>query len=233
MKKRTERIITIAKIDPNNDTQIRSGLNDAVVDEYIDAIKNGAAFPPIIVFQNNSKADYYLADGWHRVEAFRKAKKTKIKAVVYSGNLRDAILFAAGANAEHGLRRDQGDVKRAVEKLLKDNEWAEWTNQAIASVCRCTAQYVAVVRRKFEHAKPDSVPYSHNSRPILKTVRSDGTIRKYKSNKRASNPVEKIRKFMENAHNLLAGRDQITIERGINAVKKGLGKLEKLQKPAK
>jgi hypothetical protein len=44
----------------------------------------------------------------------------KISADVREGSRRDAILYAVGANASHGLKRTNRDKRNAVRVLLKD-----------------------------------------------------------------------------------------------------------------
>ena len=49
----------------------------------------------------------------------------KISADVREGSRRDAILYAVGANASHGLKRTNRDKRNAVMVLLKDPEWSD------------------------------------------------------------------------------------------------------------
>ena len=74
---------------------------------------DGAVFPPVIVFHDG--ADYWLADGFHRVEAARKIDRKEIEAEIRDGTARDAILHGIGANATHGSggpRRTSGAPSR-------------------------------------------------------------------------------------------------------------------------
>ncbi len=64
-----------------------------------------------------------------------------------NGGERDAILRGVGSNASHGLRRTQADKRRAVERLLRDEEWSKWSNRKIAEVARVDHKTVAKVRR--------------------------------------------------------------------------------------
>ena len=59
-----------------------------------------------------------------------------------------AILHGAGSNAVHGLRRTQADKRRAVERLLKDPEWARWSDRKIAEVARVDHKTVGAIRRE-------------------------------------------------------------------------------------
>lgn len=47
-------------------TQPRAAINLDVACEYGDAMKSGAKFPPVVAFYDGT--DYWLADGFHRVE---------------------------------------------------------------------------------------------------------------------------------------------------------------------
>lgn len=51
-----------------------------------------------------------------------------------------------GANAHHGLRRTNTDKRKAVETLLKDGEWAKWSNNKIAKMCGVSQPFVSSLR---------------------------------------------------------------------------------------
>ena len=53
--------------------------------------------------------DYWLADGFHRLEAHRQVGFRDIEVDLKLGTKRGAILYAVGANASHGLRRTPAD----------------------------------------------------------------------------------------------------------------------------
>jgi len=98
-----------------------------VVAEYAEHIES---LPPVVVFYDGTA--YWLADGFHRVAAHVKAGRESVLADVRQGHRRDAILHSVGANAAHGLRRTNADKRRAVEILLRDEEWSGWSNVVIA-----------------------------------------------------------------------------------------------------
>ena len=103
-------------------TQIRVEINQDVVAEYAQAMINGDQFPPVDVFVD-AHAVPHVADGQHRVLAALQAGKLTIPANVHEGGLREAILFACGANVNHGLRRTNEDKRKAVGLLLADDTW--------------------------------------------------------------------------------------------------------------
>src|SRR2546425_12503327 len=81
------------------------GLQSARVREYSTAMKNGDTFPPVVVFHDQEKDEYWLSDGFHRCVAAKNARLAEITADVQVGSKRDAILYAVGANIGHGIRR--------------------------------------------------------------------------------------------------------------------------------
>ena len=143
-------------------TQVRSAIDDALVLDYADALAEGAQFPPIVVFR--SDAGDLLADGFHRVRAYRKAGRREIEADVHHGGREDALWFALGANRAHGLRLSTADNRRAIE--LAYQAWPDATQTQIARHVGCTQSYVSKVRARLvgipSHTLPDRV------------VRSDG-----------------------------------------------------------
>src|SRR5215469_12955798 len=123
----TPRRLPLAKITIDPGCQSRVTLNAGIVAEYAEVMKSRGsddAFPPIVVFHNGK--GNWLADGFHRYEAARKAGLESIKADIRSGDRRDAILHSVGANTTHGLRRTNADKRRAVSMLLEDKQWLRW-----------------------------------------------------------------------------------------------------------
>ncbi len=125
--------IPVALIKDGN-AQARVEMHPETVHDYARDMLDGAVFPPIIVHHDG--ADYWLADGYHRVEAARKIDRETIDAKIQEGTARDAILYGIGANATHGRHRNQADKRRAVEKLLKDPEWVRWSDRKIAETAK-------------------------------------------------------------------------------------------------
>lgn len=157
--------IEIEKVRIDGGTQPRVELNQGVVSEYADLIRSGVEMPPIDVFHDG--VDYWLADGFHRFFAYRHADEMDIPATMHDGTVRDAILFSVGANAGHGLRRTNADKRKAVETLLKDDEWVKWSDREIAEACGVGNKFVGDVRR--------SLSVSGTQIPTERTVTRNGT----------------------------------------------------------
>lgn len=139
-------LLPITNIRTDGGTQSRAELNEEAIADYAEAISDDVAFPPVLVFYDGQ--DYWLADGFHRLHAALKAGLTEIAVEVRQGSRRDAILYSVGANANHGLRRTNADKQRAVETLLRDEEWGQWSDNAIAKACGVSQPFVGKLRAK-------------------------------------------------------------------------------------
>lgn len=136
--------LEINKIRLDGGTQPRAELRYDVIDDYAEEMRQGVIFPAVTVFFDGS--DYWLADGFHRVHAARRAGQGAIDADVRQGTRRDAVLYSVGVNAEHGLRRTNDDKRRAVMTLLQDEEWRQWSDYKIAEACHVSRSLVQSMR---------------------------------------------------------------------------------------
>ena len=144
-------LLTI-KIDGG--TQARVSLNQDVVKEYAESMREGDVFPPITVFFDGS--DYWLADGFHRYFATKANAFTSIEADVKNGTLDDATLFAFSANSKRGLSMTFEDNRNIIYAMLRHPEWSKWTNTAIAKHIGVSSMTVGRVKATME--KKDDEP---------------------------------------------------------------------------
>ena len=141
--------LLLEDIECDSDVQPRTFMDGEAILEYAEQMTEGVVFPPIVVFFDGKQ--YWCACGFHRKYAAEEAGFTHIEAEVRKGTKRDAMLFAVGTNAVHGMRRTNADKRRAVETLLRDKEWRGRDAKWIAD----TAQVgkASVVRWQNEWAK--------------------------------------------------------------------------------
>lgn len=144
--------LSIAQIRRDGGTQARTGNSEDVVEEYTSAMReerwrwhDGNA---LTVFFDGEH--HWLGDGFHRCEAASRAGLLTVPCEVRDGERRDAVLFACGANDQHGLRRSRDDVRRSIEILLRDEEWGKWSNAEIARRVGCSDMTVGKLRRDLE-----------------------------------------------------------------------------------
>jgi hypothetical protein len=140
--------LPISQVHVDNGAQTRAQLDPVVISEYAEAMAEGTAFPPVTVFFDGSA--HWLADGFHRVAAAHRVGLTVIPAEVRAGSRRDAVLFSAGANATHGLRRSNADKRCAVQIMLADAEWRTWSDREIARRCGVSQPFVGRIRAELD-----------------------------------------------------------------------------------
>ncbi|MGE7136193.1 ParB/RepB/Spo0J family partition protein [Luteibacter sp. NPDC031894] len=162
--------LPLEKIQIGGGTQSRAALNEDVVAEYAETIKAATDLPPVTVFQDGKK--FWLADGFHRFHAHRRAGAIQIEADVRVGTKRDAILHSVGANAAHGLRRSNADKRCAVRTLLADKEWGQWSDRQIADACGVSHPFVAALRNP-QRAEQQQ---AHRDASSARKVESDSTL---------------------------------------------------------
>ena len=128
----------------DTDIQCREGMRSETVAMYREDMLAGGTFPPMVVFYDGARR--WVADGFHRGQAYREAGIEKVPVDERQGTKRDAILFAVGANASHGLRRTNKDKRRAVAMLLSDPEWSRWTDREVARLAGVSHPFVLSLR---------------------------------------------------------------------------------------
>jgi hypothetical protein len=148
-------LVSIDEIRADTAAQPREVMSTDKVEEYSDLMKSGVLFPRPVVFFDGSI--HWLADGFHRLQAARSADFVKLYCVVKEGTLRDAVLYSCGANAAHGIQRTNEDKRRAVMKILQDDEWKTWSARDIAKQCQVSHTLVNELREQMTPADTGNV----------------------------------------------------------------------------
>lgn len=178
--------IKIKNLDRNG-LQTRVALNEDTVSEYAEAMASGAEFPPVIVFREDTK--YYLADGFHRVEAIARLNYEWVKAKIIDGGYADALRYALKANMEHGLRRSNADKRHALEMAWENRVilfGGEPSNELLANACGISGRTVSSFRAEIEAARPPLTP------PVpVRRVGMDGKTRSVPPPTRPTTPPVK------------------------------------------
>jgi ParB-like chromosome segregation protein Spo0J len=138
------RVLNLDDINLHGGTQTRVEIDNQLINEYRDAIREGCLLPPAIVFYDGTV--YWMADGFHRWHAHRQANLTIIECEIRQGTQRDAIFYSISANNAHGKRRTNADKRRAVTIMLRDAEWSQWSDSLIANKCGVSHTFVGDVR---------------------------------------------------------------------------------------
>lgn len=142
------KIIKRTEISIDGGTQQRESINQSIVAEYAEAMRCGVKFPSVTVFFDG--AQYWLADGFHRLHAHEAAGIDQISCDVHDGTNRQAQLFSFGVNGAHGLRLTNADKRKSVLGMLSDKEWSTWPNREIARHCNVSHQLVNKIKDELE-----------------------------------------------------------------------------------
>lgn len=158
--------IPLDKIRIDGGTQSRVELDADYVGELAEDVRS---LPWMIVYFDGS--DYWLADGFHRYHAYRKAGIEATEVKVEKGTQRDAILYSLQANARHGRRRSAADKRKAVDTLLGDDEWSGWSVNLIAQKCAVSHRFVAEIKALTSQNGSENVTYrtKHGTTATMKT----------------------------------------------------------------
>ncbi len=187
--------VTLASVGADPAAQPRAAISNDKVAEYAEQMMLGDSFPPLVVFFDGKTN--WLADGFHRYHAAIGAGYDEFPCDVRRGGLREAILYSCGANAAHGIPRTNEDKRRAVMKLLSDEEWSHWSDGEIAKHALVSDRYVAKLR--------DEIALTPNVRSKERTYRTKhGTVSKMKTgrigNSRTKQPAQPLSLGLEQHH---------------------------------
>lgn len=154
----------IKTIRTDGGTQPRVAMNEKLVNEYAEKMKDGEVFPPVVVY--NDGKDTWLADGFTRYFASLQNSAQGINADMRSGSLRDAQTFAWKANNKHGQPLSNDDIENILFSIFADKEYGAWSNNKIAKEFSFSAMRISRLRQKFDtlnNTKKTSTSYTHKN----------------------------------------------------------------------
>jgi len=144
----TTKNLAIDLITAISGMQMREGMKLDVIEEYQECF-NGKAWPfnePLVVFSDGES--YWLADGFHRFEAAKRAKRGSVQCEIRTGSVHDAEDYAAGANGRHGLRRTNADKRKAVLWALNCDRHCNKSLRDIADLCLVGKSLVGSIKHE-------------------------------------------------------------------------------------
>ncbi len=136
--------LNLLNIRTDGGTQPRLTLDQNLVKEYAEVMREGVVFPPVEVFHDGS--EYWLVDGFHRYFGYKANGLTSIEAIVHTGTLREAQFYAWKANNKHGNRLKPEDIRAILRIMLTDEEYSKWSNNHIAKELDVSSMTVGRVR---------------------------------------------------------------------------------------
>jgi hypothetical protein len=136
--------LNLLNIRTDGGTQPRLELDQNLVKEYAEVMREGVVFPPVEVFHDGSV--YWLVDGFHRYFGYKTNGLTSIEAIIHTGTLREAQFYAWKANNKHGNRLKAEDIRAILRIMLTDEEYSKWSNNHIAKELDISSMTVGRVR---------------------------------------------------------------------------------------
>lgn len=154
--KTTDRVadmIRIDQIDRRKDFQVRVTIEADTVDEYAVHLEEGGELDPIHIFESDpapkgepEKLPYYTSDGFHRIESYIKAQRTKIPAIIHTGEEFEALELAIQTNCHHGHVMGHADKRKAVKMALDNAVLRRRSNTALARLCGTSPTFIGKMR---------------------------------------------------------------------------------------
>ncbi|SDX70340.1 ParB-like nuclease domain-containing protein [Allochromatium warmingii] len=126
-------------IDP--EIQQRTRVDEALIAEYAENIGDWIHAAPIVVFSDGYSR--FVADGFQRTEAARRAGLYEIPAIQFNGTRQDALRYALSANATHGRRRSREDLERAYATAVREGFCQAADTECVASLLKCSARWAS------------------------------------------------------------------------------------------
>jgi len=122
-----------------SDLQTRVALDEETLQEYAEIYREDEfKMPPVEAMMTDLSDRLLLTDGYHRVEAARRAGRTRIRCLLSKGTPTDALKAALKANSAHGLRRTNADKRKALALAWERREelfGGEPSHEALAEAC--------------------------------------------------------------------------------------------------
>ena len=165
------KVVRLDQIRLDGGTQMREHLDQNVVKEYAEKMREGEVFPPLITMFDGST--HWLVDGFHRYLAYQAAGKQGANCEVHTGTQEDAIFMATSVNGTHGLQRSNATKKKCVEVALASSKTAGWSNIKIAKHCAVSETFVAAIRDPEVKAKQAENMQKHVEKKAKTPVKLD------------------------------------------------------------
>ena len=140
--------VALTAIVNDGGTQMRAGMDAATITEYLEALADADAwpFPPIVVFRDGEK--YWLADGFHCVNAAHRSGKLARSRPMRVGHAAGCCAPCCRRQCQSRFAAHERRQAGAVDVLLRDDEWSQWSDGEIARKCAVSQPFVSVMWRE-------------------------------------------------------------------------------------
>ncbi|HRD83903.1 MAG TPA: hypothetical protein PLF63_01890 [Rubrivivax sp.] len=168
--------LALANIRFDADCQSRVRLDEETVAEYAYRLKEGAVFPPVVVFFDGS--EHWLADGFHRYAAWKGLARERgdeataeVPADVRQGTRIDAVRYALSANAIYGKRREPGDYIKGYAIAVRCGLCAGHDVEEVRKLLACSERWA----RELTQAAREALDRERNARIVEARATGEST----------------------------------------------------------
>jgi len=175
--------LNINAINIGGGTQCREVIDQPLVIQYLDSMKDGDVFPPVDTIFDGST--YWLVDGFHRYHAYKMLGLKVIDVNVKEGTLYDAQLAALEANFKHGKPLTNADKHKKVLMALSMDGFDKKTDNQIAQICKVSASFVGAIRHPEVKEKQQENRQKSNTKKVQESE-------KFSPTKQVSNNITEI-----------------------------------------
>jgi len=173
--------VPLADIQCRLDLQPRRATNQDTVIRYAEKLSKNEHFPPVVLVE--LRENLVLADGHHRVAAFRKAARKTITArIIKNCDEDDALILAVILNRENARQFSEGDMISAAMKMLQRPEIGKLGRRPIAKLLGCGSSTVQRAANKLRERIPKTKPGTPLKRAIRKLEEAERLLRPGYSN---------------------------------------------------
>lgn len=163
--------VAVADLICDERTQVRAAESEEAIESYAEAMKNGAKFPPPIVFRDED-GNLWVSEGHHTIKASRRRGVERIMVDLRQGTAKDARMHAYASNWMHGVQLTLADKTRIVRGLIEDTDWS---NRKIADHVRFLShEKIRLIRRqmKGETTKKPRTPNATPAKPSCQSIKA-------------------------------------------------------------
>ena len=198
-------MLALYKIRIDGNTQARIKLNQDVVNEYAEHLKDGDKFPPMVVYHDG--ADHWLADGFHRYFAYKLNKETMVEVEVIAGTVEDAqeYSFSANQGSKRGLSNSPEDNRNIITRMLQSPRWSLWSDVVIAKHIGVSLSTVKRVKSSLELPVQETVKYVKDGKELEMKVNKVKRAQRPAGTKPDSSTVNEDKIAIDNLNDQLSG----------------------------
>ena len=136
--------VSLNDIRIDGGTQGRVLIDQPTVYIYIDCMKSGDIFPPMLTMFDGTT--HWLVDGFHRYHAYKILGMKEVSIDYKAGTQEEAQVLSFGVNGKHGKPRTNEDKRKVVEEALVHILTKDKSSYEIAKICDVSQSFVAGIR---------------------------------------------------------------------------------------